>query len=439
MVGATAAPILWILPKIIGERVRSPSRDIQQPRTRPDGDRQRRPQDHRPHHPSDDAEAGDDGDGGDADVNPRELRADVPALQDAVYLNFGAHGPSPRYVVEAANEYNERYEYDVPVEDDPYEVAFEEYDRTRERVASFVGAEPDEVALTESTTAGINAFANGVDWQPGDVVVRTDVEHPAGVLPWQRLEREGVEVRVVETQQGRIDVEEFAAAVEDATLACFSAVTWTHGTVLPVAELVDIAHDAGALALVDAVQVPGQLPVDVAEWGADAVAAAGHKWLLGLWGSGFLYVDRDVAESLAPRTVGYRSVETPTADPFEYAAGARRFEVGSANQAPYVALREAIDVMDEVGVDRVRDRIQRLAGRVADAVPEDRLLSPSSPETGLVTVDVEDPEATVDRLDEAGIVVRALPEPSAVRASVHAVNTESDVDRLLAALEAEWE
>jgi len=372
-------------------------------------------------------------------MTPRELRADVPALQDAVYLNFGAHGPSPRYVVEAANEYNERYEYDVPVEDDPYEVAFEEYDRTRERVASFVGAEPDEVALTESTTAGITTFANAVDWQPGDVVVRTDVEHPAGVLPWQRLEREGVEVRVVETREGRVDVEEFAATVEDATLACFSAVTWTHGTVLPVAELVDIAHDAGALALVDAVQVPGQLPMDVGEWGADAVAAAGHKWLLGLWGSGFLYVDRDVAESLAPRTVGYRSVETPTADPFEYAAGARRFEVGSANQAPYVALREAIDVVDEVGVDRIRDRIRRLAGRVADAVPEDLLLSPSSPETGLVTVDVEDPEATVDRLAEAGVVVRSLPEPSAVRASVHAVNTESDVERLLGALEAEWQ
>jgi cysteine desulfurase/selenocysteine lyase len=371
-------------------------------------------------------------------VTPRELRADVPALRANTYLNFGAHGPSPRYVVDAASDYTESFEYEVPAEDDPYETAFEEFDRTRSRVASFLDVEENEIALTESTSAGINAVAGGIDWQPGDVVVRTDLEHPAGTLPWQRLEREGVEVRVVETERGRIDLDEFSAAVDGARLACFSAVTWTHGTQLPVSQLVDIAHDAGALALVDAVQVPGQLPLDVDEWNADAVAAAGHKWLLGLWGAGFLYVDRDVADSLAPRTVGYRSVESPNADDFTYEPGARRFEVGSANQAPYVALREAIDVVEEVGVDRIRDRIRDLAGRVSDFVPEERLLSPSTPESGLVTVAVDDPDATVERLAEDGIVVRSLPEPAAVRVSIHAVNTARDIDRLEAALEPEW-
>ncbi|SNZ17924.1 Selenocysteine lyase/Cysteine desulfurase [Natronoarchaeum philippinense] len=372
-------------------------------------------------------------------MNPTELRADTPALRDGVYLNFGAHGPSPRYVVDAADEFVRSHEFDAPVRDDPYDAAFDAFDRTRERVADFVGAEADEIALTESTTAGINAVANAIDWASGDAVVRTDLEHPAGTLPWQRLEREGVEVRVVETEDGRVDPDDFAEAVEGATLACFSAVTWTHGTQLPVSELVDIAHDAGALALVDAVQVPGQMPMDVGAWGADAVAAAGHKWLLGLWGGGFLYVDRDVAETLAPRTVGYRSVETPTADPYEFAPGARRFEVGSANPAPHVALGEAIDAIDEVGVDRITERIQELAGRLADGVPEERLRSPATPESGLVTIDVDDPGATVDRLAKEGIVVRALPHPNAIRASVHAVNTADDVDRLLDALAPEWD
>ncbi|WP_323174681.1 aminotransferase class V-fold PLP-dependent enzyme [Natrialba sp. PRR66] len=371
-------------------------------------------------------------------MTPTELRADIPALQEGTYLNFGAHGPSPKYVVDAADEFVREHEYESSVGDHPYETAFRAFDRTRERVASFVGADPDEIALTESTTAGINAVANAIDWQPGDVVVRTGLEHPAGILPWQRLEREGVEVRVVETEAGRVDLERFAEAVSDARLVCFSAVTWTHGTRLPVTELVDIAHDAGVLALVDAVQVPGQLSMDVREWGADAVAAAGHKWLLGLWGGGFLYVDRDVAEGLEPRTVGYRSVETPSADPYEYATGARRFEVGSANPAPHVALREAIDVIDEVGIDRIEDRVHRLAGRLADGVPDDRLLSPSPPESGLVTIDVDDPEATVERLAAAGVVIRPLPSPNAIRASVHAVNTAADVDRLLEGLYGEW-
>jgi len=353
-------------------------------------------------------------------------------------MNFGAHGPSPRYVVEAANEYGRTFEYEVPVDEDPYETAFRTYDRTRDRVASFVGADADEIALTESTTAGINAVADAIDWQPGDAVVRTDLEHPAGVLPWERLRQEGVEVRVVETEGGRIDVDDFADAVDGARLACFSAVTWTHGTRLPVSELVDVAHEAGALALVDAVQVPGQLPLSVGDWGADAVAAAGHKWLLGLWGGGFLYVDRAVAETLEPRTVGYRSVETPTAAAYEFSPGARRFEVGSSNPGPHVALAEAIDAIEEVGVDRIADRIRDLAGRLTEGVPEDRLRSPTRPGSGLVTIDVDDPAATVDRLAAEGIVVRSLPSPNAIRASVHAVNTESEVDRLLDALDSEW-
>jgi cysteine desulfurase/selenocysteine lyase len=372
-------------------------------------------------------------------MNARDLRADVPALAEVAYHNFGAHGPSPEAVVDAATAFLERHEHAEPVDGDPYEAAFESYDRTRERVAAFVGAHPDEIALTESTTAGINAVAGGIDWGPDDVVVRTDLEHPAGVLPWQRLEREGVEVRVVETTDGRVDETAFAEAVEGATLACFSAVTWTHGTVLPTARLVDIAHEAGALALVDAVQVPGQMPLDVDAWGADAVAAAGHKWLLGLWGGGFLYVDREVADSLAPRTVGYRSVETPTADPYEFAAGARRFEVGSATPAPHVALREAIDLVEAVGVETIQERVGDLAGRLVDGVPDGRVLGPDPPESGLVAVDVADPAATVERLSEAGIVVRSLPHPDAIRVSVHAVNTAAEIDRLLEALEPEWD
>jgi selenocysteine lyase/cysteine desulfurase len=367
-----------------------------------------------------------------------ELRADVPALAESVYMNYGAHGPSPRYVVDAASEFVERHEFDVPASEDPYHAAFAAFDETRETVAEFVNAEPDEIAMTESTTAGINAVAGAIDWSPGDVVVRTDLEHPAGTLPWQRLEREGVTVRTVETENGRVDREAFAAAVDGADLVCFSAVTWTHGTVLPVSDLVDVANEAGAFTLVDAVQVPGQAPMDVADWGADAVAAAGHKWLLGLWGGGFLYVDADVAAELSPRTVGYRSVETPTADPFEFATGARRFEVGSANPAPHVALREAVDAISEVGVDEVAARIDRLTDRLAAGVPDDSLLSPASPETGLVTVEVADPARTVERLAREGILVRDLPEPDAVRASIHAVNTAEEVDRLVDALDSEW-
>lgn len=367
-------------------------------------------------------------------LTPAELRADIPALSDGIYLNHGAHGPSPRYVVSAAQEFLAAHESESPVGSDPYKMAFDAVDDVRKRVASFVGASSEEIALTESTTAGINAVADGLGLGRGDVVVRTDLEHPAGTLPWQRLERDGVEVRVIETTAGRLDREAYKTAVDGADVVCFSAITWTHGTRLPVAQLVDIAQDAGAFTLVDAVQVPGQMSLDLSAWGADAVAAAGHKWLLGLWGGGFLYVDGDAAERLHPRTVGYRSVETPAADPFVFKPGARRFEVGSANPAPHVALAEAIETVSTVGVDRIESRIHRLAGRLGDQLPSERLLSPATPESGLVTIDVETPDATVERLASEDIVVRSLPDPPAVRASVHAVNTEAEVDQLAAAL-----
>jgi len=370
-------------------------------------------------------------------MTPRELRADVPALRDAAYFNFGAHGPSPEYVVEAASEFIAEHEYGSATTD-PYGHAFDTYESVRERIAAFVGAEADEIALTESTTDGINRIAGAVDWEPGDVVVRTDLEHPAGILPWKRLEREGVEVRVLETEDGRVDREEYAEAVADARLVCFSAITWTHGTRLPVADLVEVANEAGAFTLVDAVQSPGQGPFDVSSWGADAVAAAGHKWVLGPWGAGFLYVDREAAADLAPRTVGYRSVEDPNADEIEYKEGARRFEVGSTTAAAHVGLAEALDAIDAVGLDAIESRIESLTDRVKDGVPEDRLLSPRAFESGLVTIDVDDPDATVERLAERDIVVRALPHPSAIRASVHAVSTESEIDRLVDALDAEW-
>ena len=367
-------------------------------------------------------------------LTPGELRADVPALDESTYLNYGAHGPSPRYVLDAMESFLAEHEYSVRPEG-PYDTAFSAYERVRDRIAESIGADSAEVALTESTTDGINRIAGAIEFEPGDVVVRTDLEHPAGVLPWKRLERDGIDTRVVETEGGRIDRETFAEAVEDARLVCFSAITWTHGTQLPVEELTEIAHEAGAFVLVDAVQVPGQTPMDVHAWGADAVAAAGHKWLLGPWGAGFLYVRRDVADDLRPAAIGYRSVTDPAGDEIEYKPGAPRFEVGTTSPAPHVGLLEAIETIEAIGLETIESRIERLTDRFKAAVPVDRLLSPREFESGLVTVDVDDPESVVERLADEDIVIRSLPNPDGVRVSIHAVSTTEDVDRVVDALD----
>ncbi|WP_331234794.1 aminotransferase class V-fold PLP-dependent enzyme [Natronorarus salvus] len=371
-------------------------------------------------------------------MTPEELRADIPALDRCTYLNTGASGPSPRRVLETAVETQRAHEYDEHHEPGPYAAAGETLDAARERIAAFLGVSEGELALTESTTDGINRVATAVGFEPGDVVVRTDLEHPAGILPWERLEAHaGVEVRVVETNEGRVDRGAYAEAVSGARLVCFSALTWTHGTLLPVRDLVEIARDAGAFTLVDGVQVPGQRALDLPDWGADAVAGAGHKWLLSPFGSGFLYVREGAIEELVPASVGFKSVREPYGA-YDLAPDARRFEVGTTNVGAHAALAEATAVLEEIGMGGVEARIEGLTTGLKEQVPKRRMLSPETFESGLVTVGVDDPEGAVERLDEQEIVVRTVPGVEGIRVSLHVFNAAEDVDALCTALAEEW-
>ncbi|WP_136716623.1 aminotransferase class V-fold PLP-dependent enzyme [Halorientalis salina] len=367
-------------------------------------------------------------------MDPEDLRADIPAVEETTYLNTGASGPSPRRVVEAATDALERHEFESHARGNPYDFFFGELDTIRERVATFVGANPTEMALTHSTADGISRIAAAIDWEPGDTAVYTDLEHPAGVLPWERAaDVFDLSVRVLETDAGRLDMDAVKEAVADARVLCLSSLSWNYGTRLPVSEVVDVAHDAGTRVVIDAVQSPGQHPIDVHEWGADAVAAAGHKWLLGLWGSGFLHVSPAFAEELEPRRLSYRGVSDSNAESYERYPDARQLEIGTTSLAPHVALTTAMDTIDAIGYDTIQARVERLTDRLKDGLG-DRLLSPDAYESGLVTFTAENPDELVDRLGSEGIVVRSIPDPDAVRASVHAFNTAEDIDRLLAAL-----
>jgi selenocysteine lyase/cysteine desulfurase len=368
-------------------------------------------------------------------MDPETLRADIPALSNCTYLNTGASGPSPTRVVDAITDFQRRHKFDAPCGDGMYQLAADERQRARDAVAGFVGAQPDEIALTRNTVEGINHISTSIEWESGDVVVRTDLEHPAGELPWERMaDRHGIEVRELETEQGRLPLEDLKAAVADARLLCLSSLSWNYGTRLPIGEVVNIAHDAGTLVLVDAVQSPGQVPMDVHEWGADFVAASGHKWLLGAWGSGFLYVDSAVLDDLEPQRIGYFSLDRDAdGEGYTYAPDASRFELGTTALGPYVGLAESVALFEELGLDTVQSRIERLTDRLKDGLG-DRLLSPREYESGLVSFSVENPEGTAERLSNEGIQIRSIPEPHACRASVHVFNTAEDIDRLLDAL-----
>lgn len=368
-------------------------------------------------------------------MNPEDLRDSIPALESSIYLNAGASGPSPKPVIDATVEAVRRHEYEAPVEDGAYPTAFDVFDETCDAVAAFLGAVPSEIALTHSTADGISRLAASIDWEPGDVIVRTDLEHSAGILPWWNLQREGCEVRVHETEHGRLDRDTLADDIADARLLCLNSITWSHGTRLPVEDVVEIAHESETLVLIDAVQSVGQTDLNVDEWNADFVVGAGHKWLLGPWGAGFLYINDAVETELTPAHIGYRSVSEPTAQSPEFKSGAARFEVGTTNIGPYVGLQAAIETIESVGLNTIETRIERLTDRLKDGLGE-RCLSPSNYESGLVSFSADDPEALVERLKDENIHTRALPVPNGtVRASIHAYNTAEDIDALLTAIQ----
>ncbi len=361
----------------------------------------------------------------------QELRRSIPACSEVAFFNTGASGPSPQPVLDAAADCLGHHKAVAPAAEGMYTAAADAREESRATIAAHLGVDPSELALTESTSDAISALAASIDFQPGDLIVRTDLEHPAGVLPWQRAARQhGATVRVVETHEGRIDLDSYTEAVAGARLVCFSSISWNYGTRLPVEELVEIAHDAGCAVLVDAVQSAGQTPMDLDSWGADYVAGSGHKWLVGPWGSGYLYVREGAEADLHPAQVCYSSVENPDAVEYTLKPNAHRFERGTASPAPHVGMATAIDLLESVGLDRIEARIETLTDRLKTHIPDAQLLSPAAFESGLVTIDVDEPERVVDQLATRGVRIRSLPEPDAIRVSVHAFNTAEEVDTL---------
>ncbi|MDR9411664.1 MAG: aminotransferase class V-fold PLP-dependent enzyme [Haloquadratum sp.] len=365
-------------------------------------------------------------------MDRQTLRAMLPIDETVAYLNTGASGPVTTRVQDAATAAIRQQAGAA----DPYAEAAAITDAAREQVAAFVGTPPETVAFTQSTTAAINAGILACELEPGERVLTTAIEHGAVRLPLARQRRRGVDVTTIEAPDGRVDREAYSAAVGQADLVVVSAVSWTHGTVLPVPALVEEAHDAGARVLVDAVQAVGQRPVDVRSWGADLVAFAGHKWLLAPWGAGVLVVDPDAVAALTPATVGYAGVQTDGAG-YTWLPDARRFELGTRGVAPLAGLTAAIEQLTAIGIEEVARWNRARAQQLVEAL--EGVVAPMGHpgETGIVTLAVEAPEQTVTTLADAGFIVRSIPDlPGSLRVSMHIFTTPAEVSAFAEALTA---
>ena len=378
------------------------------------------------------------------------IRDLMPVTQHAAYLNTGSVGAMSTITVEALHAANQRELLEGRATNASLSASRLAAAEVRQRFANMVQASPDTIALTHHTTDGMNIALCGLQWQPGDEIVTTDLEHPGGLLPVYVQKRFGVTVKIV-SLPAELSPEDIVARFEAAItprtrLLAFSHVAWSTGVCLPLAEIVAMAHGQHVLCAVDAAQAAGAIALDLPASGVDFYAMPGQKWLCGPEGTGALYVRPDRVSLLTPTFVGFRSLGEDGDYNFSGdwlpASTARRYEVGTMYRPGLQAIATNMAWLEEtVGRDWIYSRIIELAAYARNALAQVagiRVITPPGPHAGLVTftLDGYEPPRVNAKLAEDNIVIRYLTSPAAVRVSTHFYNTEADIDRLVTALKA---
>lgn len=345
-------------------------------------------------------------------------------LDRIAYLNAGTDGPVPQLAAAAAASSIAAQADGGRAGKSHFEEVMQIREDLRRRAAWLMGCPPGEIALTHSTTDGMNLVLRGLRLGRGDEVVTTDEEHPGLLAPLAALEAEtGISVKFA-------PFAEIANAVTPATklIAC-SHVSWINGQVVDTAALAA----TGLPVLLDGAQGLGAIRVHPAELGCAFYAAAGQKWLCGPDQSGFLYVHEDWIERLGAPWPGYQSLaDASRAEELPLAQGATRFDLGFPAPHDGAWAVASFEVFERAGWDNVLTRGPMLAGQLAERLRERGLEVAPRGSSTLVSFSVDDPDEFVGRAAAADVVIRNLPGRGIVRASVGAWSDESDLERLLA-------
>ena len=356
--------------------------------------------------------------------SPESFRAEFPVFDRVSYLNAGTEGPVPAAAADAARRRVELEATEGRSGHAYIERVIELAAALREGYAGVLGCAPADVALTGSTTDGVNTVLSALDLRPGDEILTSDEEHPGLLAPLGRARlRCGVEVRVV-------PFAELANEIGPSTrLVACSHVSWVNGQVADLAAI----RAAGAPVLLDAAQALGAIPVDVHALGCDYYAASGQKWLCGPEGSGCLFVRRERLDELLVPWPGYSSVADPEdALDFEPCEDAKRFDHGFPTGYRSEWALASLGVFERAGWAWVHERAATLAASFAERLRERGLEVQPRGSSTLVSWRAEDPAGEVERFAAEGLVVRSIPALGLVRASAGAWSSEDELETLAA-------
>jgi selenocysteine lyase/cysteine desulfurase len=365
-------------------------------------------------------------------INWDDIRKQFPVTQTVAYLNAAAAGPLSRQVATAASGY---YQQMMDDGDSHWDEWLARREGVRQQVAEFINAEPDEIALTTNTSSGMNVIIDALEGR-GEVI-SCDLEFPVTTLPWMNRR---IPVHMAEAIEGELLLDDIRSTMTTATgIISLSHVQFSNGFRLDLEQLGRYKNDHALV--INASQSAGVFEIDVKRMRIDALCATGHKWMLSGYGSGFVYLSRELQARTKPRAIGWLSVEDPysmrNSEIHLRHDAAARAELGCPHFAGMFAFGASIEMMQEIGKQNIEERALTLNRYLTESLIEKgrQVLSPlgdAGSRSAETLVAVENPAAVVADLAARGVMVTE--KPQGIRVATHFFNNEGDVDRLIECL-----
>lgn len=369
------------------------------------------------------------------------IRLMFPLSKDLIYLNNGTFGPSPYPVIEAVK---------VGMMESDMNGQYGNWENTISKIAEFVGASADEIALTHNVTDGINIGCWGIPLQKGDEVIITTHEHMGNAMPW--LNRQKLHGIVIKTYTPAPTAAETLNRINSIITKKTRAIATPHipctqGQILPVKEICALAREKGIFSIIDGAHGPGMIPLDLHDMGCDTYATCSHKWMLGPKGTGFLYVRKEFQETLKPYTIGaggdngkWDLLTTP-ATTSDYVDSAHRYMAGTQSNGLYKGVGAAIEFIESIGADNIYRRLKYLGKYTQDSLlafgDKVELLTPTEERSrgavnGFRIKNVEY-QKFYTMCAENKIRIRGVNENglNSLRVSTHIYNSKEEIDFLM--------
>lgn len=370
-----------------------------------------------------------------------ELRALFPITEHSIYLNHAAVSPLPTTTLRAV----ESQLRDVH---ENGSAGFRNWlatkEQARELLANLLGARPEQVAFMRNTSDALSSVANGLTWRAGDNIVTFGREFPSNIYPWLRIrDVHGVEVRMCEEREGRVDLNELESMIDENTrVVAVSHVQYASGFRIDLERLGRVVRQHDALFVVDVIQALGVIPTNVEAEFIDVAAGAGHKWLMAPEGVGYLYLSDRARERIQPTLVGWISVPNPD-DYLNFEQGWNRgtlaWETGTGPASLFYGFKVSLELLTSHGVPRIADYLEELTDQLCEELngkPYEVVSSRSRGEKSQI-VCIRHREglsamALYHRLNAMNIVT--APRGDRLRIAPHFYNTATDINQLIKAL-----